>query len=124
MPQCVFKTRGGNPCGGIAMGSHGGCFAHDPDFELARRRNARKGGKRGGRGRTNPATVDLQRLQQRFDELAEEVLYGSVDRARAAIACQLLNGSRAAIQASLKAKEVEDFEERLSALESRRGRGA
>ena len=49
MPQCVFKTRGGNPCGGIAMGSHGGCFAHDPDFELARRRNARKGGKRGGR---------------------------------------------------------------------------
>jgi hypothetical protein len=106
------------------MGSHGGCFAHDPDFELARRRNARKGGKRGGRGRINPATVDLQRLQQRFEELAEEVLYGSVDRARAAIACQLLNGSRAAIQASLKAKEVEDFEERLSALESRRGRGA
>jgi hypothetical protein len=93
------------------MGSHGGCFAHDPDFELARRRNARKGGKRGGRGRTNPATVDLQRLQQRFEELAEEVLY-------------VLNGSRAAIQASLKAKEVEDFEERLSALESRRGRGA
>lgn len=65
MPQCMFKTRGGNPCGGIAMGSHGGCFAHDPDFELARRRNARKGGKRGGRGRTKPATVDLQRLQQR-----------------------------------------------------------
>jgi len=121
MAQCQFNKRGGDPCGGIAMGSHGGCFAPDPDFELDRRRLARRGGKQGGRGRTNPATVDLQRLQNRFEQLAEDVLSGSVDRARAAIACQLLNGARSAIQANLKAREVEDFEERLSALEKRRG---
>jgi hypothetical protein len=124
MTKCAFNKRGGDPCEGRAIGSYGGCYAHDPDFELDRLRNAKKGGKQGGRGRTNPTTVDLKRLQRRFEDLAEGVLAGSVDRARAAIACQLLNGARSAVAASIRAREVEDFEERLQALESSRERGA
>src|SRR5919112_1480898 len=118
MAKCGFKTRDGRPCGARATGSNGGCWNHDPAYELLRRRNARKGGQQGGRGRTNPGTIDLARLQKRFEDLAEEVLNGSVDRGDGAVAAQLLNGARACIVASAKVKEVEEFEERLTALEN------
>jgi hypothetical protein len=123
-PQCVFKTRDGRPCGGRAIGSYSGCWNHDPDFELFRCRNARKGGQRGGRGRGNTGAADLLRLQNRFEKLAEEVLAGTVDRADAAVAAQCLNGARSRIAASAKLREIEDFEKRLDALEKRRGMGA
>ena len=86
MAKCGFKTQNGRPCGGRAIGSSGGCWNHDPQFELDRRRNARKGGKQGGRGRTNAGTIDLARLQSRFESLASQVLDGKVDRSDAAIA--------------------------------------
>jgi hypothetical protein len=90
-------------------------------FELARRRNARRGGKQGGKGRPNPGTADLQRLQARFEDLAEEVLASTVDRADAAVATQCLNGARSCISASAKLRELEDIEARLSALERQAG---
>ena len=117
MAQCRFSKRGGDPCGGKAMGSHGGCWNHDPDFELARRRNARKGGTRGGRGRPNPGTADLHRLQEKFEDLAEKVLAGAVDRADAAVAIQAWNGARSCVAASVRVRELEELEARLSALE-------
>ena len=124
MPKCSFTKRDGTPCGGVAKGSSGGCYAHDPQFELDRKRDARRGGKQGGRGRTNPGTIDLARLQSRFENLAEEVLKGKVDRGDGAVVAQHLNGARACIVASAKIREIEDFEERLAALENRRGQGA
>jgi hypothetical protein len=120
MARCRFNKRDGSPCAGVAMGSHGGCFAHDPDFELARRRNARKGGQRGGRGRTAPGTLDLARLQRRFETLADKVLAGEVDKGNGAVVAQLLNGARACIVASAKVQETVEFEERLTELERRR----
>jgi hypothetical protein len=120
-PRCTYKTRDGRPCGARAIGSNHGCWNHDPDYQLARLRNARKGGQRGGRGRSTPGTIDLQRLQNRFEALSNQVLEGKIDRSDAAVACQLLNGARSCIVASAKIKEVQEFEERLEALESRRG---
>jgi hypothetical protein len=52
------------------------------------------------------------------------VLDGNVDRGDAAVVAQLLNGARACIVSSAKIKEVQEFEERLDALERRRGQGA
>jgi hypothetical protein len=121
MARCRFNKRDGSPCAGVAMGSHGGCWNHDDDFELARRRNARKGGTRGGRGRPNPGTADLHRLQSRFEALADNVLAGEVDRAEAAVAIQAWNGARACIAASAKLRELEDIEARLDALEGAKG---
>jgi uncharacterized protein YceH (UPF0502 family) len=91
------------------------CFNHHPDYEQARQRRASKGGKRGGRGRP---VSELARLQGRFEELAEQVLSGEVDRARAAVACQLLNGARACVRDALAAREQEELVERLEALEA------
>jgi hypothetical protein len=90
------------------------CIGHDPDQAEARRRRASKGGKRGGRGRP---MADLARLQGRFEKLAEQVLSGEVERARAAVAGQLLNGARACVRDGLSAREQEELVERLEELE-------
>lgn len=124
MAKCTFTKRNGDECRGVAVGPLGGCYQHDPSYELDRKRDAQRNGKRGGRGRPNPSTADLHRLQSRFEDLAEQVLAGTVDRADAAVAAQCLNGARSCIAASAKLREIEDFEKRLDALEKRRGMGA
>jgi hypothetical protein len=117
MASCAFTKRNGGQCGGALWGLRGGCYAHDPAYELDRKRDARKNGKRGGRGRPNPGTADLKRLQARFEDLADKVLAGSVDRADAAVAIQSWNGARACIAASARVRELEEVEARLNALE-------
>jgi hypothetical protein len=124
MAKCTFTKRNGDECRGVAVGPLGGCYQHDPSYELDRKRDAQRNGKRGGRGRPNPGTANLHRLQSRFEALAEQVLAGTVDRADAAVAAQCLNGARSCIAASAKLREIEDFEKRLDALEKRRGMGA
>jgi hypothetical protein len=124
MAKCTFTKRNGDECRGVAVGPLGGCYQHDPSYELDRKRDAQRNGKRGGRGRPNPGTADLHRLQSRFEALAEQVLAGTVDRADTAVAAQCLNGARSCIAASAKLREIEDFEKRLDALEKRRGMGA
>jgi hypothetical protein len=90
------------------------CYAHDPSRAEERRRNASRGGKRGGRGR---ASSELHRLRTRFEELAQKVLDGDVERGVGAVAGQLLNGARACVRDSLAAREQEELVERLEALE-------
>jgi hypothetical protein len=90
------------------------CIGHDPDQAEARRRRASKGGKRGGRGRPS---VELARLQARFEDLAEKVLSGEIERGVGAVAGQLLNGARACVRDALAAREQEELVERLEILE-------
>lgn len=118
MTQCRYYKLDNQPCTRRAIGGFGGCYQHDPEFEQERKRNARKGGKRGGRGRTPSAgTLDLQRLQKSFEELAERVLKDEVDRGTAAVVTQIWNGARSCVVASARMRELEEIEERLRALE-------
>jgi hypothetical protein len=114
LAKCTGITRTGERCKGIAIDGSGYCYAHHPDHADERKRAARKGGKRGGRGRPS---VELARIQARFEELAEQVLNGEVERARAAVAGQLLNGARACVRDGLSAREQEELVERLEELE-------
>jgi hypothetical protein len=114
MALCAGIRADGGRCGAQAMRNSQWCIGHDPDQAEARRRRASKGGKRGGRGR--PA-AELARLQRRFEELAEQVLSGEVERARGAVAGQLLNGARACVRDALTAREQEELVERMEALE-------
>jgi len=84
---------------------------------LDRRRDAKRNGKRGGRGRPNPGTADLARLQHVLEDLADDVLAGTVDKSQAAVACQLLTAARGCIVAAAKLRELETVEERIEALE-------
>ncbi len=112
MAKCTGITRDGERCREIAIDGLGYCYAHDRAEE--RRRNAHKGGKRGGRGRPS---VELVRLQARFENLAEKVLSGEVERGVGAVAGQLLNGARACVRDGLAAREQEELVARLEALE-------
>jgi hypothetical protein len=115
MGKCTAITRGGGRCKGVAIDGSGLCYSHHPDHEQDRRRAARKGGKRGGRGRP---TSELARLGARFEELADKVLSGEVERAAGAVAGQLLNGARACVRDGLTAREQEELEARIAALEA------
>jgi hypothetical protein len=114
MALCAGIRADGGRCGAQAIRDSDYCFNHHPDYEEARRRRASRGGKRGGRGRP---VSELARLQGRFEELADKVLRGEVERAKGAVAGQLLNGARACVRDGLSAREQEELVERLEALE-------
>jgi hypothetical protein len=114
MALCSGIRADGGRCRAQAIGNSAWCFNHHPDYEEQRRRRASKGGKRGGRGRPS---VELARLQARFEELAEEVLAGDIERGVGAVAGQLLNGARACVRDGLAAREQEELVARLEALE-------
>jgi hypothetical protein len=114
MSRCSTIKANGQRCGGRAIDGSQWCWNHDPAYAEARRRNATKGGKRGGRGRPS---AELARLQACFEELAEKVLNGSVERADGAVAGQLLNGARACVRDSLAAREQEELVARLEEVE-------
>jgi hypothetical protein len=114
LAKCTAITRGGERCKGIAIDSSGCCYAHHPDHEQDRRQAARRGGQRGGRGRP---VSELARLGARFEELADKVLSGEVERGVGAVAGQLLNGARACVRDGLAAREQEELVGRLEELE-------
>jgi hypothetical protein len=114
MARCSGIRADGGRCGAQAIRSTEFCVNHHPDYEDARRRRNYKGGKRGGRGRP---TSELARLASRFEELADKVLSGEVERGVGAVAGQLLNGARACVRDGLTAREQEELIARLEALE-------
>jgi hypothetical protein len=59
----------------------------------------------------------LARLQRRFEELADMVLAGEVERGVGAVAGQLLNGARACVRDTLTAREQEELIVRIQELE-------
>ncbi len=114
MATCSGIRADGGRCRAQAMRASEWCIGHDPNQAEARRRRASKGGKRGGRGRP---TTELARLKDRFEELADKVLAGEVERADGAVAGQLLNGARACLRDAMTAREQEELIGRLEALE-------
>jgi hypothetical protein len=114
LAKCSGITQAGTACKGTPIEGSQWCYVHHPDHTEQRRRHGSKGGKRGGRGRPS---VELARLQARFEELAEKVLSGDVERGDAAVVGQLLNGARACIRDGLTARDQEELVARLEALE-------
>ena len=115
MSVCSGIRADGGRCKAQAMRNSAFCIGHDPDQAEARRRRASKGGKRGGRGRPS---VELARLQARFEDLAEKVLSGEIERGVGAVAGQLLNGARACVRDGLLAREQEKLVSRMEAIEA------
>ena len=118
MAKCSAITRSGERCRGVAIDSSGLCYAHHPDHAEERSRAARKGGKRGGRGRP---TSELSEIKSRLSDLATDVLEEKVEKGAAAVAGQLLNTYIRAVSVELKAREQLELTERLEALEGALG---
>ena len=114
MARCAAIKPNGERCKVEAIAAEEWCWSHHPDHEEQRRRRASKGGRRGGRGRPS---VELARLQDRFEELAEKVLSGEIERGVGAVAGQLLNSARACVRDGLAARDQAELVARLEALE-------
>lgn len=121
MARCAGIKADDGRCKAEAMPGADWCWNHHPEYEEARRRRASRGGKRGGRGRPQ---AELHDVKRRLSDLADDVLDGKKDKARAAVAGQLLNTLIRAVSVEMKVREVEDFEKRLEELEGAlEGRG-
>lgn len=125
MNRCLGTKRDNSPCKVTVEPPKTYCWWHDPANAETHKQAASKGGKRGGRGRSQ---AELARLGARFEELADKVLYGEVERLVGAVVGQLLNGARACVRDGLAAREqeeliarIEQLEEALEAKESRYG---
>jgi hypothetical protein len=115
LAKCTAITRGGTRCKGVAIDGSGYCYAHSPDHAAERRQAARKGGKRGGRGRP---VAELGALRVENAEIRERLLEGKLKPGVAAVAVQSLNMDVRAVSAALKAREQEELEARLEELEA------
>ena len=114
MARCARIKDNGERCKGDAMPGADWCYSHDPARAEERRRNASRGGKRGGRGRPGQ---DLAQIKTRLSDLANDVLGGRVGRGDAAVVGQLLNTVIRAVSVELKVREQMDLIERLEELE-------
>jgi hypothetical protein len=108
--RCSAIKRNGERCR-VSVGSGAEfCWAHDPTNAQARRRITSKAGK-------SKPNRDLADIKRRCTDLADGVLAGTVERARAAVAGQLLNTVIRAVGVELKVREQQDLIERLEELE-------
>ncbi len=110
MPQCAGIKRDGGRCAVVVGVGQSHCYAHDPSRAEERKRNASRGGRSKGNG-------EIADLKGQLKKLATDVLDGKVDRARAAVANQILNTLVRAIEQERKVLETRELAERLEAME-------
>ena len=124
MAKCSGITQAGTACKGIPIDGSQWCYAHSPDHDQERRRHGMRGGKRGGRGRP---VAELAALRVENAEIRRRLLEGGDEEGLApnvaAVAIQSINCDARAIVAALKAREAEEFEARLEALEQQQQQG-
>jgi predicted acylesterase/phospholipase RssA len=114
MALCSGIKADGGRCKAQAIRGSAYCIGHDPDQADARRRRASKGGKRGGRGRP---VAELGALRDENADIRRRLLEGELVPGVAAVAIQSLNCDIRAVATTLKAREQEEFQARLEALE-------
>jgi hypothetical protein len=115
VPQCRAITRDGSRCKASVRPGVEWCYNHDPARSEERRRNA----SRAGRSKPNREITDLK---DQLQEIADNVLDGSADARRAAVAVQALQAKRAVLETERRVRELEEIERRLTALEDVRYR--
>jgi hypothetical protein len=114
MARCSANKPDGSPCERIVSASQKYCFAHDPANADRRSRSASKA------ARSKP-NRELAALKDQLRQIADGVVSGAVEPKRGAVAVQALSALTRAIEQERKIKELEEFEERLSVLQRRKG---
>jgi hypothetical protein len=114
MAKCAAIKANGERCRLDAIGGSGYCYNHSPEYAEERKAHGRKGGKRGGRGRP---TSELGTLRVENGKLRERMLKGELEPRMVAVAVQSINCDIRAVEVTLKAREQEELEARMEALE-------
>jgi len=114
MARCRGEKPDRTPCERIVPASQEYCYSHDPARKEERRRNASKA------ARSKPS-ADLREIKTLLKDLTDRVL-GKEDTEAlgtgpASVANQLINTRLRAVELERKAREVDELEARLEALE-------
>ena len=110
MDRCRATKVNGEGCKAPATGAAGYCWAHAPENAEKRSRMA----SRAARAKPNREIRDIKAL---CEDLTERVLAGELLPGPAAVANQLINTRLRAIEQERKAKETDELEARIEALE-------
>ena len=110
MPRCSHTYADLSQCRRIVSAEQKYCYSHDPARAGERRRNAARGGKA-------KASGELGRVKARLQTLADMVEEGQMDRAYAAVICQVWGCYLRALSVELKVREATELIERLERLE-------
>ena len=118
MARCRGEKPDRTPCERIVPASQEYCYSHDPARKEERRRNASKA------ARSKPS-ADLREIKTLLKDLIDRVL-GKEDTEAlgtgpASVANQLINTRLRAVELERKAREVDELEARLEALEQATG---
>ncbi len=113
MSKCAAIKANGERCRGVAIDSTGLCYSHHPDHADARARAARKGGRRGGRGRP---LLEVHDVVDQLQVLADRVLAGDLDRSDASVCGQLLNYKLRGLESLRRWKETEELASEVEEL--------
>ncbi len=114
MARCQAIKADGERCRGEATPGVEWCYSHDPARAEERRRNASRGGRRGGRGR---AGTDLADLKRDIRGVIDGVLAGTISQGPGAVALQGYNALLRAAKVELEVREQTELIERIEALE-------
>ncbi len=111
MARCPATTRSGASCKGVVRPGVEYCVAHDPARSEERRRNAAKAGRARPKGGAGDVKAWLLRL-------ASDVEEGRLEAKDGSVVSQILNVFLRSVEVERKARESEELEERLEALEA------
>jgi hypothetical protein len=124
--RCSFVKADGSPCRGIATGGADLCYSHRPDKAEERSRNASRGGKAGGRGRSSGLSETAE-AKKWIKGLVSRLLAGEVERDVATAAFMGLGTLARFIELERRLIEQDEVLERMEqiedALEQQRGGG-
>lgn len=117
--RCSAITKGGSRC--KAEATHGSCcWNHAPEFAEARKRRARKGGARGGNGRSSGLSETAE-AKRWIRGLVAKLLAGQMARETATAAFMGLNVLARYIDLEAKIRAQDEILERIEALEAASG---
>jgi hypothetical protein len=117
MAKCAAIKADGQRCKGEATPGSEWCYSHDPANAVARKRNARKGGKSGGNGRPGGAGDEIVKIKEWLRGLASGVLNEKIEVSKAYAVNALLSTQLRAIELERKIKETDELEKRIVELE-------
>jgi hypothetical protein len=110
MSRCSAIKPNGEHCKGTAVGPHGYCWSHDPQYAEKRSRMASRA------GRAKPGRKEISELKGQLSRLAEDVRSGKLDPKIATVVNQIINTRLRALEMERAIRETDELAAEIEEL--------